>query len=165
MESIGERIIRLRKQAEWSRPELGRQMAKAIAREKSFTGELVRKYETGENEPSNDARKALAIVFKKTERYIEFGDEKKTDGALVGDTNPVVAEIARLWEHVPRPAQDSMLAYMRTARDSALAFTRELERLPLSRRKKKSAEQVKAPSKGEANAKEEAAKPGQRNNR
>lgn len=140
-------------------------MALAIDREKPFTGEVIRKYETGVNEPGNDARKALAIVFKKTERYIEFGDEKKTDGALVENANPVIAEIARLWEHVPRPAQNSMLDYMRTARENALAFTRELERLPISQRKEKSAKVASATSKGEINAKEETGKPGQRNNR
>lgn len=73
MDTIGQRIARLRKLKGWSRPELGRQMAKAIARKKPFSGELIRLYEEGENEPGKEARRALAAVFGKDEAYIEFG--------------------------------------------------------------------------------------------
>jgi transcriptional regulator with XRE-family HTH domain len=71
-ETIGERIERLRTAKGWSRPQLGKEMGRAIGRE-PFSGELIRLYETGANEPGNDARAALAKVFDKTEAYIEFG--------------------------------------------------------------------------------------------
>lgn len=74
MESIGERIARLRKSKDWSRPELGRQMAQAIERAKPFSGEAVRRYEQGPDTPGKAARLALAKVFGKTEAYIVFGD-------------------------------------------------------------------------------------------
>lgn len=73
-ESIGGRIARLRGLKGWSRPELGRQMAKAIGRAKPYTGEQVRLYEIDKNKPPPEARRALALVFGKNEPYIEFGD-------------------------------------------------------------------------------------------
>lgn len=74
MDTIGKRISTLRRLKSWSRPELGRQMAAAIGKKKPFSGELIRLYETGTNEPGNEARRALALVFGKTEAYIEFGE-------------------------------------------------------------------------------------------
>jgi len=74
VDTIGKRIARHRLLKGWSRPELGRLMAASIAREKPFSGEAVRRYEEGLDEPGNDARKALAAVFGKSELYIEFGD-------------------------------------------------------------------------------------------
>lgn len=49
-------------------------MAKSLSRLKPFSGEVVRLYEEGKNEPGKDARRALAAVFEKSESYIEFGD-------------------------------------------------------------------------------------------
>ena len=77
MESIGGRINRLRVAKGWSLAELGRRMAKAIHREAPFTGETIRQYEAGQNDPGKAARTALAVVFDKSESYIEFG---KDDG-------------------------------------------------------------------------------------
>lgn len=74
MESIGQRISTLRKREQWSRPELGRRMAVAIAREKPFSGELIRQYEADVVKPGGPARGALAIVFKRSEAWLEFGD-------------------------------------------------------------------------------------------
>lgn len=78
MKSIGKRIEELRKLESLSRPELGRRMAKAIGRDTPFSGEVVRLYEKGTHKPGHDARTALAKVFKRTEAYIEFGDEGAT---------------------------------------------------------------------------------------
>lgn len=66
-----------------SRPELGRRMGQAINRE-PYSGEAIRRYEEGLDEPGNDARRALAAVFEKTESYIEFGETAPTtkDGLL-----------------------------------------------------------------------------------
>ncbi len=74
MDTIGKRIATLRKLKGWSRPELGRQMAAAVGKDRPFTGELVRLYETGANNPGNEARRALSLVFGKTETFIEFGE-------------------------------------------------------------------------------------------
>lgn len=73
VETIGQRITRLRNAKGWSRPELGRQMAEAIKREKPFSGELIRLYEEDTNKPGDDARLALAKVFDRPEVYLEFG--------------------------------------------------------------------------------------------
>lgn len=73
VETIGERIKRLRIAKGWSRPELGRQMAAKVGRKKAFAGELIRLYEEDTNRPSVEARLALAKVFERNEVYIEFG--------------------------------------------------------------------------------------------
>jgi transcriptional regulator with XRE-family HTH domain len=73
-ETIGKRIERLRIGKGWSRPQLGREMAKAIGRKSAFTGELIRLYEQGKNRPRSEARRALSEVFGKGEQYIEFGE-------------------------------------------------------------------------------------------
>lgn len=78
METIGKRIERLRGSKSWSRPELGRQMAKAVGRPKPFSGESIRRYEECIDEPGNAARAALAKVFGKSEQYIEFGESSAT---------------------------------------------------------------------------------------
>jgi transcriptional regulator with XRE-family HTH domain len=78
-ESIGERIQRLRTAEGWSLTELGERMGKAINRRnpdgspRPFSGEALRLYEADENEPGKDALKALALVFQKSEPYIQFG--------------------------------------------------------------------------------------------
>lgn len=74
MENPGDMIKRLRNGKGWTRPELGRQMAKALGRAKPFTGELIRLYETHKNRPGKPARKALAVLFGKSEQQIEFGE-------------------------------------------------------------------------------------------
>lgn len=73
METIGKRIARLRTAKGWKRPELGRQMAQVIDRATPFSGEVIRLYEEDINEPGADARRALALVFDRSEMYIEFG--------------------------------------------------------------------------------------------
>jgi transcriptional regulator with XRE-family HTH domain len=74
VETIGQRILRLRKGKGWKRPELGRRMAVALGRAKPFAGETIRQYELGNTDPGKDARRALARVFDRAETYIEFGD-------------------------------------------------------------------------------------------
>lgn len=76
METIGQRITRLRIGKGWSRPELGRKMAEAIHRAKPFTGEVVRLYEDNKHVPGKNARAALALVFGKSEQYILFGESQ-----------------------------------------------------------------------------------------
>lgn len=71
---MGQRITRLRHAKGWKRPELGRRMAKAIGRPKPYTGEQIRRYEIDKDRPPPAARKALALVFDRSEQYIEFGD-------------------------------------------------------------------------------------------
>lgn len=73
-ETMGGRIARLRTAKGWSRPELGRQMAAALKRDKPFSGEAVRLYEEDKNDPGREARRALALVFGRSESFIEFGD-------------------------------------------------------------------------------------------
>jgi transcriptional regulator with XRE-family HTH domain len=82
VETIGKRIVRLRTAKGWTRPELGRQMAKAVSKKKPFSGELIRLYETDTNRPSPDARRALAKVFDRTEQYIEFGDAPQSESKV-----------------------------------------------------------------------------------
>lgn len=86
VETIGQRITRLRNGKDWSRPELGRQMAAALGRKKPFSGELIRLYEEDINRPSVEARQALAKVFSKAEQYIEFGSAP--GAAHVGESLP-----------------------------------------------------------------------------
>jgi transcriptional regulator with XRE-family HTH domain len=74
-ESIGDRILRLRNSKGWSRPELGREMAKAEGRKKDYSGEAVRRWEENLSRPGVEARAALAKLFDRTESYIEFGDQ------------------------------------------------------------------------------------------
>jgi len=110
VESIGARIKRLRIAKDWSRPELGRLMAKAIDRKKPFTGELIRLYETGKNTPRGDARRALAIVFGREEVYIEFGS-----------STPKAEEPIATYEKEPSAREDMMLTLFR-------GLTREQQR-------------------------------------
>lgn len=49
-------------------------MAQALGRKNPFSGEVVRLYEDDQNRPGKDARRALSMVFEKSEAYIEFGD-------------------------------------------------------------------------------------------
>lgn len=49
-------------------------MAKAVQREKPFTGEVIRLYEEDKHKPGKAARTALAAVFDRDEFYIEFGE-------------------------------------------------------------------------------------------
>ena len=74
VETIGQRIERLRKARDLSRPELGRRMAEAIGRAKPYTGESVRQYEDNKISPRGPAAKALAAVFKITESQLLFGE-------------------------------------------------------------------------------------------
>lgn len=73
VETIGQRVKKLRTAKGWSRPKLGKLMGKAIQRE-PFSGELIRLYEMDKNRPGKDAARALASVFSKSEQYIMYGD-------------------------------------------------------------------------------------------
>ncbi len=103
METLGERIARLRISKGWSRPELGRRMAAALRRDKPFAGETVRLYEDGKNAPGKDARRALASVFDRTEAYIEFGDAAKAPSRV---ESPVASY------EVPRDAKAEIALYL-----------------------------------------------------
>lgn len=76
MATIGARIARLRTAKGWSLSRLGEEMASRIGRAKPFSGELLRLYEADKHRPGKAARKALALVFDRSETYIEFGDQK-----------------------------------------------------------------------------------------
>lgn len=91
VETFGQRIARLRNSKGWKRPELGRQMQKAVGRKEPFTGEAVRLYELDKTRPGDDARKALALVFNVSEQYIEFG---KHDVAQQSAAEYRVSELA-----------------------------------------------------------------------
>lgn len=99
MESLGERIARLRTAKGWKRPELGRRMGSAINR-KPYSGEAVRRYEADIDEPGNDARKALAAVFDTSEAYIEFGPQKAQPAKATkngADISPEARDVALAW--------------------------------------------------------------------
>lgn len=73
-------------------------MAKAIEKETAkrpaFSGELIRLYEKGENNPGEDARAALAKVFGKTEAYIMYGVEagvQRQESELTADERALIA--------------------------------------------------------------------------
>lgn len=108
METIAERIKRLREAKGWSRPELGRQMAIAIGREKPYSGELVRLYEEGENLPRNEARKALAGAFKLSEAYIEFGrqDVAQQPAAEYRSVSQRALDVARRFDQLSPACQE-----------------------------------------------------------
>lgn len=95
VETIGERIARLRNAKGWSRPELGRQMALALQRKKPFSGEVVRLYEEDENRPGKEARRALALVFQRSESYLEFGDSPQRHKAASPTAAYAVPQNAR----------------------------------------------------------------------
>lgn len=80
VDTIGKRIARHRLLKGWSRPELARRITQAINRATPLTGEAVRLYELDANNPGDDVRKGLALVFNKSEVYIEFGDSPPKAG-------------------------------------------------------------------------------------
>lgn len=80
METMGQRIKRLREAKEWSRARLGREMAIQTGRETAYTGELVRQYELDATDPPADARRGLALALGREESYILYGDSKKLKG-------------------------------------------------------------------------------------
>jgi transcriptional regulator with XRE-family HTH domain len=77
METPGQRIARLRKDRGWTPAELGVRMAEAIERPRPYSRQQINNYEDGVSSLRPDAVKALAIVFKRTEAYILYGDSKK----------------------------------------------------------------------------------------
>lgn len=113
METIGQRIKRLRAPTGWSRAELGRRMAKAIDRGKPFSGELIRLYEKDINAPGVDARRALAKVFDRSEVYIQFGITTEVPTAQRVEQTTAsyglsdhALEIARAWDQLSAICQD-----------------------------------------------------------
>lgn len=108
METIGERIKRLREAKEWSRPELGLQMARAVEREKPFSGEVIRLYEEGKNRPGANARKALALVFNLSEAQIEFGkqDVARQPAAEYRSVSERALDVARRFDQLSPACQE-----------------------------------------------------------
>lgn len=81
METIGSRIKNFRVRNDWSRPELGRRMGRAVGREDAFSGEAVRRYETGLDRPGEDAVRALSILMERDEAYIMYGTAQTARGS------------------------------------------------------------------------------------
>lgn len=50
-------------------------MAAAVGKKKPYSGEAVRRWEQGIDQPGRDARAALAKAFVRGESYIEFGSQ------------------------------------------------------------------------------------------
>lgn len=113
METIGQRITRLRNAKGWSRPELGRQMAEAIKREKPFSGELIRLYEEDMNKPGDDARLALAKVFERPEVYVEFGampsDTRLEQPAAAYNVSKEALEVAKGFDQLSPDCQEHVM--------------------------------------------------------
>lgn len=107
MESVGDRIERLRTAKGWSRPELGRQMSKAIGKKQAFSGEVIRLYESDKNKPGKDARRALAAVFGKSESYIEFG----STGDAPGSVDPMFEQLTRLYGELSDDSKHAVIGY------------------------------------------------------
>lgn len=80
METIGQRITRLRNAKDWSRPELGRHMATAIGKDKPFSGEAIRRYENDIDRPGRAALAALTKVFNRDGAFIEYGVVRERTG-------------------------------------------------------------------------------------
>jgi transcriptional regulator with XRE-family HTH domain len=104
MESMGDRINRLRKAKEWSYRRLAKEMGDAIGT--TFSGEAVRRYEIGKNSPGKDARRALAKVFGKTETYIEFGS---TGDAPAND--PMFSQLVSFYGALSDDAKHALLGH------------------------------------------------------
>ena len=77
-------------------------MAKTIGRAKPYTGETVRRYEEGIDEPGEDARKALSLVFGKSEAFILFGDEREPSDKLL-------AQLIDLYGSLSEDGRDRLL--------------------------------------------------------
>lgn len=67
-------------------------MAKAIGRLKPYSGEQVRRYENAIDEPGNEARRALSLVFGRTEQYIEFGSPTESGRQATAHLTPKDAQ-------------------------------------------------------------------------
>lgn len=108
IETIGQRIARLRNAKGWSLAELGRRMALAIKREKAFSGEAVRQYEAGLNGLGADARKALAAAFELSEQYIEFGkhDVAQQPAAEYRTVSERALDVARRFDQLTAACQE-----------------------------------------------------------
>lgn len=106
MESMGDRIRRLRESKDWSYRRLGREMGAAIGAGE-FSGEAVRRYEIGKNRPGKDARRALAKVFGKTEQYIEWG----ASGDSQENADPLLQQLLRLFGELSPDGRHAVLGY------------------------------------------------------
>lgn len=107
MESVGDRIERLRTAKGWSRPELGRQMSKAIGKKTAFSGEVIRLYEGDKNEPGKAALRALAAAFGKSEPYILFG----STGDAPASEDPMFAQLTRLYGELSDDSKHAVIGY------------------------------------------------------
>lgn len=81
MESMGQRIARLREKLGLTLEEVGTAMAGAPSGKKT-SGEMIRLYEADENVPRGGRRRALAHVLEVSESYLMFGIERPSDGSL-----------------------------------------------------------------------------------
>lgn len=106
-------------------------MAKALGRKKPFSGELIRLYENHKNRPRGQARKALALVFGKSEEYIEFGDATKNrleQGQAHYETEPTAREqiLLILFRGLLQDQQKRLIQGLRALHDANNITRKEL---------------------------------------
>lgn len=115
-------------------------MAKALSREKPFSGEVVRLYEEDKNRPGPQARRALAKVFEKDEAYIEFGESRPavrqeqahydiSDDARARDAKEEI--LLLLYRGLFSLQQTKLLQNLRAAFDANQITRKELGQKPL----------------------------------
>lgn len=135
VKTIGERIATMRKGKGWKRPELGRRMAQAVGRAKPYSGEQVRRYETGMDRPPPEARKALATVFEKSEQFIEFGATAQVRRATSDDPdharNAREGILLHLYRGLFSLQQERLIASLRALFDANQITRKELGQKPL----------------------------------
>jgi transcriptional regulator with XRE-family HTH domain len=127
---IGDRIRALREAEGYSLAELGEKMGEAINRRKPdwslrrFTGETVRLYEAGENNPGDDALTAIALVFGKTKPYVQFGVSGSIDrGRPAEYFSDEVLEVARAVDALDTQARANLIEYLRLLQAARKAVT------------------------------------------
>lgn len=132
METISARIKRLRTGKGWSRPELGRRMAKAIGRGKPFSGESIRRYEKGIDVPRRDGRAGLAAVFEKDEAYIMFGESgtkaeaQQPTARYAADLAPDVERLIRAYTWLMDEERDDLLKDLEAKAETNKAIAKQL---------------------------------------
>lgn len=106
-------------------------MAQSLKRDKPFTGEVIRLYEENTNRPGKDARRALAMVFDRTETYIEFGDtvqqklEAREPAAAYGDS-PEVARLIRAFSWLTDDEKATLLGDLESKAATNKAIAKQL---------------------------------------
>lgn len=107
-------------------------MAQALKRDEPFTGEVIRLYETDKNRPGKDARLALALVFERTESFIEFGELSPTSSAQVREpdaqyaTGKKVDRLIKAFTWLTDDEQETLLKELEAKATANKAIARQL---------------------------------------